>query len=775
MPWPFDASNLLSRLHSQRCQDKLGKTFYGKVLRNLYGPLFVALSRVVLMFSPSPTSKTLDESFCFSFLTGFQDISQLSWQGFRLWCGLKDSPGIAKCLIHIDPDWPMHLSRSWVFLFLVCSAKRVTYPSGEERKLLQLEQRIETVEEKVETVVENLQELQGHPKEKRVSNENHVKGRSVAKLCGELARKYNSLNSQEEKMGFLLDSGSLGSFPSSMPQESEQNKRVDELFWKATRNPCQGAGCTDSGSSGSCHSQKYHFVFWARAVCVQLHKDESLWTVLDCIEAGIRLLFAEDDTARAKDWALAPRNKDRLVLWTRLSPEQRQSVLPKIPGGFMLSETLLGAVAQLPGVDDFEACDWDSQRDLWASNSASLVTELKAGKPVILVSGLDLLAESRRPFGQTVAFKLELPTLGQNFNHVPVLTVVNVHPGTQVDHLCAAARGALGVNEAKLQLRKANCYITKSFKSCVQRTTVFSADDFKNVMSQGSVLLRLLNNGLTFNGEMANSLPRCPASDRETALVEACVQAGMTVESRLLSDSMKRAWNAQDSARLKLLRQAGAEVPVADAGEDLAIACRRGDMNSVERLLAAGAPANGHGRKWKADRPLHLASLSGGGGGKRGPEKDYWKYALITRLLIDANAEVDPQNKDGKTPLWNAVNYGNAEAAKVLLGAKANPRFTIDNKELLHIAAAHPDTFMVEALINGKAEVNAMNKDDKTPLFEAAWHGHEQVVKRLLEAKASINLRCNKGFHGGLTALGAAMWKNRHQVINLLQSYGAST
>eukprot|EP00434_Breviolum_minutum_P033965 symbB.v1.2.030056.t1/scaffold3347.1/size58713/3 len=657
----------------------------------------------------------------------------------------------------------MHLSRSWVFVFLVCSAKRVTYPSGEERKLLQLEQRIETVEEKVETVVENLQELQGHPKEKRVSNENHVKGRSVAKLCGELAQKYNSLNSQEEKMGFLLDSGSLGSFPSSTPQESEQNKRVDELFWRATRNPCQGAGCTDSGSSGSCHSQKYHFVFWARAVCVQLHKDESLWTVLDCIEAGIRLLFAEDDTARAKDWALAPRNKDRLVLWTRLSPEQRQSVLPKIPGGFMLSETLLGAVAQLPGVDDFEACDWDSQRDLWASNSASLVTELKAGKPVILVSGLDLLAEGRRPFGQTVAFKLELPTLGQNFNHVPVLTVVNVHPGTQVDHLCAAARGALGVNEAKLQLRKANCHITRSFESCVQRTTVFSAGDFKNVMSQGSVLLRLLNNGLTFNGEMAKTLPQCPASDRETALVEACVQAGMTVESRLLSDSMKRAWNAQDSARLKLLRQAGAEVPVADAGEDLAIACRRGDMNSVERLLAAGAPANGHGRKWKADRPLHLASLSGGGGGKRGPEKDYWKYALITRLLIDASAEVDPQNKDAKTPLWNAVNYGNAEAAKVLLGAKANPRFTIDNKELLHIAAARPDPFMVEALINGKAEVNAMNKDDKTPLFEAAWHGHEQVVKRLLEAKASINLRCNKGFHGGLTALGAAMWKNRHQ------------
>ena len=551
--------------------------------------------------------------------------------------------------------------------------------------------------------------------------------------------------------------------------------QVTCLPTRALRNPCEGAGCTDSGSSGSCRSQKLSFVYWARAVCIQLHKDESLLRAVDCIEAGMRLLFAEDGTARAKEWALAPRNKDRLVLWTRLSPEERQSLLQKIPDGFILSETLLGAVAQLPGVDDFEACDWNSQRGLWASNSASLVTELTAGKSVILVSGLDLLGESRRPFGQTVAFGLELPTLGQNFNHVPVLTVVNVHPGTQVDHLCAAARGALGVNAAKLQLRKANCPITRSFESCVQRTTVFSADDFRTVMSQGSVLLRLLNNGLSFNGEVANSLPQCPASDWETALVEACVQAGMTVESRLLSDSMKRAWNARDLARLKLLRQAGAEVPVADAGEDLSLACRRGDVDLVERLLAAGAPANGRSRSWKADTPLHLACLSGGGRGKRGPEKDYYKYALIIRLLIDAHAEVDPKNQDDKTPLWNAVNYGNTQAAEVLVGAKANPRIAVDNWEPLHIAARSPDPFMVEVLVNGKAEVNAMSYDDKTPLFEAAWYGHEQVVKRLLEAKASINIRSNRRFHGGLTALGGAMRKKRHQVIKLLRSYGAST
>ncbi len=104
---------------------------------------------------------------------------------------------------------------------------------------------------------------------------------------------------------------------------------------------------------------------------------------------------------------------------------------------------MLGAVASQPGVEDFQGCAWASVKHMWASNSASLVQEMEGGSKVYFVSSIDLLEESKRPYGKTVAFSLELPQLGQATSHVREATVVNLHPGTRLDHLCAAVRAAL--------------------------------------------------------------------------------------------------------------------------------------------------------------------------------------------------------------------------------------------------------------------------------------------------------------------------------------------
>ena len=58
------------------------------------------------------------------------------------------------------------------------------------------------------------------------------------------------------------------------------------------------------------------------------------------------------------------------------------------------------------------------------------------------VSGIDLLQESKRPYGKTVAFSLELPQLGKAASNVRQAVIVNLHNGTKVDHLCAAVRAA---------------------------------------------------------------------------------------------------------------------------------------------------------------------------------------------------------------------------------------------------------------------------------------------------------------------------------------------
>ena len=122
--------------------------------------------------------------------------------------------------------------------------------------------------------------------------------------------------------------------------------------------------------------------------------------VLSCIRSGLDLLFATDNKVRAKEFAQAPPNKKHLVLWTRVAPDIRKTLLADIPLGFRLEETLLGAVAKLPGVEDLEGCSWAAQKSMWASNSASLIQEMMGGSEVYFVSGINLLGRKRKALWQ---------------------------------------------------------------------------------------------------------------------------------------------------------------------------------------------------------------------------------------------------------------------------------------------------------------------------------------------------------------------------------------
>jgi len=50
---------------------------------------------------------------------------------------------------------------------------------------------------------------------------------------------------------------------------------------------------------------------------------------------------------------------------------------------------------------------------------------------------------------------------------------------------------------------------------------------------------------------------------------------------------------------------------------------------------------------------------------------------------------------------------------------------------------------VVEYLVNQKADINAKNNDDQTPLHYAAENGHLSVVEYLVNLKAELNA---KGF-----------------------------
>ncbi|CAI2378401.1 unnamed protein product [Moneuplotes crassus] len=95
----------------------------------------------------------------------------------------------------------------------------------------------------------------------------------------------------------------------------------------------------------------------------------------------------------------------------------------------------------------------------------------------------------------------------------------------------------------------------------------------------------------------------------------------------------------------------------------LHIACSRGDIESAQIFLEAGADIG------KADKlgrtALHFAASIG-------------TNLELIELLVDSGADVNSQSSGGETPIMKAISFDNADATKTLLEKGADPE--IENK-----------------------------------------------------------------------------------------------
>eukprot|EP01045_Picozoa_sp_COSAG04_P032143 COSAG04_NODE_6202_length_1385_cov_2.419907_3_plen_85_part_00 len=80
-------------------------------------------------------------------------------------------------------------------------------------------------------------------------------------------------------------------------------------------------------------------------------------------------------------------------------------------------------------------------------------------------------------------------------------------------------------------------------------------------------------------------------------------------------------------------------------------------------------------------------------------------------------------------------------------------------------ASQYEHSAIVAALLQGGAAVNAANNVGTTALMYAAFHGHPECARLLLEAGADKPLRDNEG-----TALGQAGLQGHAGVVALLQA-----
>ncbi|KAJ3098558.1 hypothetical protein HDU97_003941 [Phlyctochytrium planicorne] len=132
--------------------------------------------------------------------------------------------------------------------------------------------------------------------------------------------------------------------------------------------------------------------------------------------------------------------------------------------------------------------------------------------------------------------------------------------------------------------------------------------------------------------------------------------------------------------------------------------------------------------------PLHMAAIGG--------DVD------VASILLAADASVDAQDAEQRTPIFLAVTYSNLDIVRLLLdyGANASVPETGTLATALHVAAASGFTQIVRVLLRGGALRNpALSVDGSTPLHLAIRNGHVDTVIALRQCGASVHVKDAKG------------------------------
>lgn len=146
--------------------------------------------------------------------------------------------------------------------------------------------------------------------------------------------------------------------------------------------------------------------------------------------------------------------------------------------------------------------------------------------------------------------------------------------------------------------------------------------------------------------------------------------------------------------------------------------------------------------------------------------------AKIVKILLDAGADINIKAGPGNSPLHLAVSDNKEEIFKILLDAGADIQ-TKNNfeKTPLHIAAKNGNKEIIKKLLDAGANVNDINFSGMTPLYEAVcsiFNCKEEIVKLLLGSGADVGI---KNWDGD-TALQYALDKENFSVASILIEAG---
>lgn len=160
----------------------------------------------------------------------------------------------------------------------------------------------------------------------------------------------------------------------------------------------------------------------------------------------------------------------------------------------------------------------------------------------------------------------------------------------------------------------------------------------------------------------------------------------------------------------------------------LMIAVEKQDVQAVERLVNLGQinDVNSEGRT-----ALMIACTE--------------SSLEIVQAILDANADIEIQDKCGCTALMDAAFKGNKEMIEMLLRKKADVNAINNTGETaLMLALEYPNNNtieIIEMLLDKHAWVDIKNEEGDTPLMLAAENGHTEIVKILCSFSAQVNVQ----------------------------------
>ena len=217
------------------------------------------------------------------------------------------------------------------------------------------------------------------------------------------------------------------------------------------------------------------------------------------------------------------------------------------------------------------------------------------------------------------------------------------------------------------------------------------------------------------------------ASHGDVELIKVLIAGGANVNSNVFGSPLSRAAMYNHTEAAKVLITAGADFNIIGnfGNNPLNEAARGNHMEVAEFLLEAGIDVDLTSGSYGFFTPLHDA---------RSPE--------FAKLLLDAGANPDAENKYKQTPLTLAASFGMIDIVKLMIAAGANVNHTSGyGYTPLNQAAERGEVEVATALIEAGADVNLTGASYGffTPLHNAAEYGHLDMVRVLVAAGAQLN------------------------------------